>query len=177
MATNFTWSAEAPRAKAAKTPSGKTRGSNPPGARTRNEPPRVVPKEPYREELPGFNYRKRTAVPKPDSLELRKAVAQATLDIANAHDAYLKAFKAFEELGPLPDSIIGDLPRTMLRRMKLFKTSKPQPAKPPYRVLRRVESETHSGRIYEIRENNFGQIYCTCPSRKQPCKHLRPEEK
>jgi hypothetical protein len=174
MATNFTWSAEAPSAKAARTKTGKTRGTNPPGARTRHEPPRVVPKPAYREELPGYNYRPANKVAKPDTIELRKAVAQAVIDLGNAHQTYLDAMRAFTELGPLPDSIIADLPSSMRRHMKLYKTHKPQPVKPPYRVLRVVESETHKDRRYEIRENNFGQIYCTCPSRKQPCKHLNP---
>jgi hypothetical protein len=176
MATNFTWSAEAPTAKAARTKSGKARGSNPPGARTKNEPQRVVKREQYRDELPGMNYRKPKEVAKPDSLELRKAVAQASLDLATAHQNYLDAMRRFGELGPLPDTIIADLPNSIRRHMRLYKTHKPQPVKPPYRVLRSVESDTRKGTWYEIRENNFGQIYCTCPSRKQPCKHLRPEE-
>ena len=171
------WSTEMPTAKAAKSPSGKPRGSNPPGARTRNEPPRVVKREQYRDEIRGFNYRSLKAVPKPDTIELRRAVGEAVITLGNAHQAYLDAMRAFTELGPLPDSIIGDLPQSMRRHMKLYKTHKPQPVKPPYRVLRVVESETRKNTTYEIRENNFGQIYCTCPSRKQPCKHLNEDEK
>lgn len=173
---NFTWSAEAPKAKAARTHTGKPRGSNPPGARTKNEPQRVKPREQYRDELPGYNYRSLKAVPKEDTIELRRAVGEAVIALGTAHQNYLDAMRRFTELGPLPDSIIGDLPQSMRRHMKLYKTHKPQPVKPPYRVLRVVESETRKDTTYEIRENNFGQIYCTCPSRKQPCKHLTPEE-
>jgi hypothetical protein len=181
MATNFTWSAEAPTAKAAKTKSGKTRGSNPPGARTKNEPPRVVPKPAYREELQGFNYRPATKVAKPDTLELRKAVGQAVIDLGNAHQAYLDAMRRFTELGPLPDSIIGDLPQSMRRHMKLYKTHKPQPVKPPYRVLRTFESESRKGKWYEIREDKLGHILCTCPAfkfgRSFTCKHIGQMDK
>lgn len=170
MAANFKWSAEAPTAKAAKTPTGKARGSNPPGARTKNEPPRM----PYRDALPGVNYRKPNAVAKPDTIELRRAVAQATLDTTDAYDAFLKTLSDFEALGPLPDAIIEDLPLSMRRHLKLYKTHKPQPTKPPFRVLRSFESETRKGTWYEVREDTMGNIYCQCPgyTNRHRCRHI-----
>lgn len=167
MKTTFTFTAAAPVAKAARTKTGKPRGSNPPGARTKNEPPRM----PYREELPGVNFRKPADRPKEDSIELRRQVAQATLDLERDYRFYTESLRAFEALGPLPDGIIQDLPQSIRRHLKLFKTHKPHKIVPPYRVLRTVESDTRKNVTYEIRENTLGDIWCTCPARRA-CKHL-----
>lgn len=117
MVTNFKWSAEAPTAKPAKTKTDKPRGHNPPGARTRNEPKRIV----YKDPAPMYNYRKPKSVPQADTPELRAKVAAGILQLVETHDAYLAALKAFGELGPLPDGIINDMPTKVRRHMRLYK--------------------------------------------------------
>ena len=99
----------------------KARGYNPPGARTRNEPPRVFTREeiddnPYTYMKPG--------VPVPaDSIELRRKVADALLDISLAHEKFHESLKAFHALGQLPAAIIRDMPLKSKRYLKIWKKS------------------------------------------------------
>ena len=139
----------------------------------RRTSPRIPAKPRYREDLPGFNYRKPNAVAKPDTIELRRAVAAATLLVNDAHDAFLKTLSDFEALGPLPDAIIEDLPWHASPPQTL-QDHKPQPTKAPYRVLRTFESETRKGKFYEIREDTMGNIYCQCPgyTNHRACWHI-----
>jgi hypothetical protein len=92
----------------------KARGYNPPGARTRNEPERVV----WREETPVvYEHPKAQA----DTPALRKRVALAALHIDATRNAYLKALTQFQWVGPLPNSIVNDLPLRIRRQVHLPK--------------------------------------------------------
>jgi len=93
------------------------RGSNPPGARTKNEPQRRYFK-PEPEDV--YKYRSPKAVPQPDSPELRSKVAHAALVLSDAYYAYIKAMKELEQLGPLPDEILKDLPFKIKRHLKQY---------------------------------------------------------
>lgn len=93
------------------------RGSNPPGARTRNEPQRRYYK-PEPEDV--YKYRSPKAVPQADTYELRERVAHASLVLNDAYYAYVKALHEFEQLGPLPDEILVDLPFKIKKHLKQY---------------------------------------------------------
>lgn len=108
-----------PKAKA-----GKARGSNPPGARTRKEPPRVPQDYPYaREEINDnpYTYTKPGVDVPPDSIELRRKVADALLEISLAHEAFHNALKAFHALGNLPPAITEAMTLRQRRYLKVWK--------------------------------------------------------
>jgi hypothetical protein len=118
MAVNFKWSAEAPTAQPAKTKTGKPRGHNPPGARTRNEPKRVIYKN---LPLPVHRPAGRT---KEDTPELRAKLADAALTLVLTHDAYMDALQAFGDLGPLPLSIVEDMPKNLRLHLRNYRARK-----------------------------------------------------
>jgi hypothetical protein len=98
---------------------GKKRGSNPPGARTRREPPKV----PFREEINDtqYSYVRPNAPVLADTPELRATVGDALLDIATAHQMYADAIKRFHDLGQLPVSIMESLPKRQQRYLRIWK--------------------------------------------------------
>ena len=118
MAFTFDLSIE-DKPKRPKAKSAKPRGYNPPGARTRNEPPRVFTREEINDEP--YTYMKPGAVVPPDSIELRRKVADALLDISLAHEAFHNSLKAFHALGQLPEAIIRDMPLKQKRYLKIWK--------------------------------------------------------
>ena len=97
----------------------KPRGYNPPGARTRKEPPRVMTREEINDEP--YTYIKPGVSVPPDSIELRRKVADALLDISLAHEAFHNSLKAFHALGQLPAAIIRDMPLKSKRYLKIWK--------------------------------------------------------
>jgi hypothetical protein len=119
MRTAFGFAKGSPVAKDTPKKTGKKRGSNPPGARTRREPPKV----PFREEIDDtqYSYVRPGAPILPDTPELRATVGNALLDIATAHQMYADAIKAFHALGQLPVSIMESLPRRQQRYLKIWK--------------------------------------------------------
>jgi hypothetical protein len=102
-----------------KSKSAKPRGSNPPGARTKNEPPRI----PWREETfdEQYTYQRPGVHVLEDTPALRTTVADALLDIALAHSAFHDALVKFHAIGQLPNSIIKDLPMKSKRYLKIYK--------------------------------------------------------
>lgn len=151
----------------------KPRRTNPASARTKNEPhvvgcrcPKCPPRPAYLDDMPGMNYRPPTRQAKADSIELRRMVAEATLVLTNAREAYTKALKAFEDLGPLPDSIIGDLSPSIRKQLRVYATSKLEAPEVPWTVIKRVKSASRPGLFHEVREDKLHQLSCTCEGYK-----------
>jgi hypothetical protein len=124
MRTPFGFAKGTAEARATPKKTGKKRGSNPPGARTRNEPPKVPEDFPWPREVVSdaqFTYMKPGAPVLEDTPELRSTVGNALLDIATAHQMYADAIKAFHALGQLPLSIMESLPRRQRRYLRIWK--------------------------------------------------------
>jgi len=119
--TAFGFAKGSPVAKDTSKKTGKKRGSNPPGARTRNEPPKV----PFREEITDdqYSYVRPGAPVLPDTPELRATVGDALLEIATAHQMYADAIKKFHALGQLPVAIMDTIPARQRRYLKIWKRS------------------------------------------------------
>jgi len=98
---------------------GKKRGSNPPGARTRREPPKV----PFRDEIDDtqYSYVRPGAPVLADTPELRATVGDALLEIATAHQMYADAIKKFHALGQLPVAIMDTIPKRQQRYLRIWK--------------------------------------------------------
>lgn len=95
-------------------------GPNPPGARTRHEPKRVV----YKDDESAYQYRSPRLVPVADTPALRAEIQAKSQVLADAHAAYIKALADFNKLGPLPDSVIKDLSLGIKRHMRLYQQTK-----------------------------------------------------